>query len=319
MRIVFAGTPEFARSALIALAQAGHDIAAVYTQPDRPAGRGQQLQPSAVKREALARGLAVEQPASLRDSDAQTRLVAYAPEVMVVAAYGLLLPQAVLDIPALGCLNIHASLLPRWRGAAPIQRAIEAGDTLTGITIMQMEAGLDTGPMLLTRTLPITAQDTGATVHDKLADLGAQAIVAALEDLPGLMAQAQRQPAEGVTYAAKLSKAQAQLDWNRPADELALQIRAFDPVPGCWTEACDGSLIKVWAATAIGEPIAAGVPKSPGTLTALHPNAFEVACGEGVLRITEVQRPGGKRLPCAQANLSQWLKPGDILKSPVRP
>jgi methionyl-tRNA formyltransferase len=318
MRIVFAGTPEFARSALVALAQAGHDIVAVYTQPDRPAGRGQQLQPSAVKREALARGLAVEQPASLRSLEAQERLAAYAPELMVVAAYGLLLPQAVLDIPAMGCLNIHASLLPRWRGAAPIQRAIEAGDSLTGITIMQMEAGLDTGPMLLTRVLPITPIDTGATVHDKLTELGAQAIVAALEDLPGLMAKAQPQPGQGVTYAAKLDKAQAQLDWLRPAAELALQIRAFDPVPGCWTQAPDGSLIKVWAAQVSSKPSHSGLPQVPGTLAALHPDAFEVACGDGALRITEIQRPGGKRLPCAQANLSQWLKPGDILKSPAR-
>jgi methionyl-tRNA formyltransferase len=318
MRIVFAGTPEFARLALVALAQAGHDIIAVYTQPDRPAGRGQQLQPSAVKREALARGLAVEQPVSLREPGAQARLAAYAPELMVVAAYGLLLPQAVLDIPALGCLNIHASLLPRWRGAAPIQRAIEAGDALTGITIMQMEAGLDTGPMLLTRALPITPNDTGATLHDKLAELGAQAIVAALEDLPELVAQAQRQPGQGVTYAAKLNKAQAQLDWMRPAAELASQIRAFDPVPGCWTQASDGSLIKVWAAQVSEDPNTSGLPQVPGTLAALHPDAFDVACGDGALRITEVQRPGGKRLPCAQANLSQWLKPGDILKSPAR-
>ena len=228
MKIVFAGTPEFAARALAALYEAGHDIPLVLTQPDRPAGRGMTLQASPVKQLALSRGSEVFQPLTLKDEAAQEKLRLLAPDVMVVAAYGLILPQAVLDIPRHGCLNIHASLLPRWRGAAPIHRAILAGDAESGVCIMQMEAGLDTGPVLLSSSTPISAQDTSQTLHDKLAVQGAQLIVSALQRLP---LPAVAQPEAGVTYAAKLDKSEAPLDWRRPAAELDRQIRAFTPFP----------------------------------------------------------------------------------------
>jgi methionyl-tRNA formyltransferase len=290
MRVAFAGTPEFARVALDAILAAGCDVPLALTQPDRPAGRGNKLQASPVKQLALARGIAVHQPEKLRDPATHAPLIAAAPDVLVVAAYGLILPQAVLDIPRLGCINIHGSLLPRWRGAAPIQRAIEAGDAATGITIMRMEAGLDTGPMLLVESLPIAADDTAATLHDKLAALGGRLIVDALRRLPELPAVTQ--PEAGVTYAQKIDKREAPLDWRQPATELACRVRAFDPFPGALAS-LRGETVKVWRAL----PAAgAGVP---GSVLAVAADGIVVACGDGALRLVELQRPGGKRLPAA--------------------
>jgi methionyl-tRNA formyltransferase len=288
VKVAFGGTPEFARTALQAIVDAGFEVPLVLTQPDRPAGRGQKLQPSPVKRLALERGIPVHQPARLKDAATYAPITAAAPDVMVIAAYGLILPQAVLDIPRQGCLNIHASLLPRWRGAAPIQRAIEAGDAQAGITIMRMDAGLDTGPMLLRESLPITPDETAATLHDKLATLGARLIIAALHGLEALTPVPQ--PAEGVTYANKIDKAEAQLDFRRPAEELARRIRAFDPFPGA-AAMLAGVTLKIWQAGAQAD---SGVP---GTVLAADDKGIVVACGEGALRITEAQKPGGKRLP----------------------
>jgi methionyl-tRNA formyltransferase len=294
VRIIFAGTPPFAAAALNALADAGHDIVLVLTQPDRPAGRGMKLAPSAVKQVALARGLPLSQPASLKTPAAQAELAAAGADVMVVAAYGLILPQAVLDIPRLGCLNIHASLLPRWRGAAPIQRAILAGDTETGITIMQMDAGLDTGAMLSKSAVPISETDTSASLHDTLAEVGARAIVAALADFAALVPVAQDDRL--ATYAAKLSKDEAQLDWTQPADVLARAVRAYNPVPGAWT-VLDGAPLKVWmaqAGTGRGEP---------GSVLRADMEQLLVACGDGALSLQEIQPAGSKRMS-AQAFLA---------------
>ena len=291
MRVAFAGTPEFAREALAAILAAGHEVPLVLSQPDRPAGRGMQLHASPVKQLALAHGIPVFQPERLKDPVTHAPLIGAAPDVLVVAAYGLILPQTVLAVPRLGCLNIHASLLPRWRGAAPIQRAIEAGDGETGITIMRMEAGLDTGPMLLKASLPIADTDTAATLHDKLADLGGQLIVAALARLPQLVPTSQ--PEAGVTYARKIEKSEAALDWRRPAAELERQLRAFDPFPGA-IATLGGTAIKVWAARL------AVVTGSPGSVLASDSGGIVVACGEGALRLTELQKPGGKRLSAAQ-------------------
>ncbi|QLQ03312.1 MAG: methionyl-tRNA formyltransferase [Thiobacillus sp.] len=290
MRIIFAGTPPFAAAALNALADAGHDIALVLTQPDRPAGRGMKFMPSAVKQAALARGLPVSQPPSLKSPEAQTELRAVDADVMVVAAYGLILPQAVLDLPRLGCLNIHASLLPRWRGAAPIQRAILAGDLETGITIMQMDAGLDTGAMLSKTVVPIRDDDTAASLHDVLAVAGASAIVAALANYATLVPATQDDAQ--ATYAAKLSKDEAQLDWRQPADALARAVRAYNPAPGAWT-LLEGAPLKVWmAATATG----AG---DPGTVLRADAEGLVVACGSGALALREIQPAGSKRMSTA--------------------
>ncbi|MDP2811869.1 MAG: methionyl-tRNA formyltransferase [Rhodocyclaceae bacterium] len=293
MKVAFAGTPEFARAALAAILDAGFEVPLVLTQPDRPAGRGQKLQASPVKQFALAHGIPVHQPDRLKDPSTHAPLVAAAPDVMVVAAYGLILPQAVLDIPRLGCINIHASLLPRWRGAAPIQRAIEAGDAETGITVMRMEAGLDTGPMLMKEAVKVSAGETAATLHDSLAALGARMIVDALRNLGRLAPAAQ--PEEGVTTARKIEKSESALDWRRPAAELERKIRAFDPFPGC-TAVLDGLTFKIWRTTlaeGAGEPgmvLRAGEGDEGGIV---------VACGEGALRITELQKPGGRRMPAA--------------------
>ena len=307
MKIVFAGTPEFAARALAALYEAGHDIPLVLTQPDRPAGRGMTLQASPVKQLALSRGSEVFQPLTLKDEAAQEKLRLLAPDVMVVAAYGLILPQAVLDIPLHGCLNIHASLLPRWRGAAPIHRAILAGDAESGVCIMQMEAGLDTGPVLLSDSTPITAQDTSQTLHDKLAVQGAQLIVSALQRLP---LPAVAQPETGVTYAAKLDKSEAPLDWRRPAAELDRQIRAFTPFPGT-TAVLDGAPLKVWAALPRSE---SGVP---GTVLAADKHGILVACGSGSLLLTELQKAGGKRLPVAQFLAGHGVSAGARFELPA--
>ncbi|ODV04088.1 MAG: methionyl-tRNA formyltransferase [Thiobacillus sp. SCN 63-57] len=304
MRIIFAGTPPFAAAALNALADAGHDIALVLTQPDRPAGRGMKLMPSAVKQAALARGLPVSQPPSLKSPEAQTELRAVDADVMVVAAYGLILPQAVLDLPRLGCLNIHASLLPRWRGAAPIQRAILAGDAETGITIMQMDAGLDTGAMLSKTVVPIRDDDTAASLHDVLAAAGASAIVAALANYATLVPAAQDDAQ--ATYAAKLSKDEAQLDWNQPADALARAVRAYNPAPGAWT-LLEGAPLKVWmAATATG----AG---DPGTVLRADAEGLVVACGSGALALREIQPAGSKRMSAAAFLAGRPVPPGSRL------
>ena len=289
MKLIFAGTPEFARQALAAILAAGHEVVLVLTQPDRPSGRGMKLAASPVKLEAERHGIPVYQPASLKDPAAHEPIKAANAEVMVVAAYGLILPQPVLDIPARGCLNIHASLLPRWRGAAPIQRAIEAGDAETGICIMQMEAGLDTGPVLLEKRLPILGSDTAASLHDKLAALGAQAIVEALAQLDQLKAVAQ--PQQGVTYASKLSKEDARLDWTLPAEVLARKIRAFNLVPGAWS-LWNGEALKIWQALAVPGK------GSSGEILSVD-NGIVVACGEGALKITELQKAGAKRMDAA--------------------
>lgn len=311
MRVIFAGTPEFARAALERLHAAGFDIPLVLTQPDRPAGRGMKLQASPVKAFALEKGIAVAQPRSLRldgkypeDAAAAREAIAAAKaDVMVVAAYGLILPQWVLDAPRLGCLNIHASLLPRWRGAAPIHRAIEAGDTETGITIMQMDAGLDTGDMLVTERLAIRGDDTTASLHDRLAVLGGRLIVEALEIAACGGFTPVKQPAQGVTYAHKIEKAEAAIDWAQPAAAIARRIRAFDPFPGA-SSVLDGETIKFWrAATADGRG-------APGTVLASGDEGVLVACGEGALLATELQRAGGKRLPAAQFLRGFDLKPG---------
>ncbi|RXZ36458.1 methionyl-tRNA formyltransferase [Oxalobacteraceae bacterium CAVE-383] len=305
MKIIFAGTPEFAETALKALYAAGHDIVLVLTQPDRPAGRGMQLHASAVKQCAIAHGTPVAQPVSLRldgkypeiAREAHELLHATPHDVMVVAAYGLILPPSVLEIPRHGCINIHGSLLPRWRGAAPIHRAIEAGDAVTGVTIMQMEAGLDTGPMLLRGEVPIAADDTTATLHDKVAQLGAALIVDAIAQLEsGVLPPPQIQPEAGVTYAAKIGKDEAALDWRLPAAVLARRIRAFNPFPGAAGQ-CAGATVKIWRARAVQAPTAA----PPGTVLAANAHdGVLVACGGDVLELLELQKAGGKRLPAAE-------------------
>jgi methionyl-tRNA formyltransferase len=293
MRLIFAGTPEFAATALQALLQAGHDILLVLTQPDRPAGRGMQLRLSSVKTVALQHGLPVAQPQSLKDAEAQAQLRALDADLMIVAAYGLILPQSVLDIPRLGCLNIHASLLPRWRGAAPIQRALLAGDAETGITIMQMDAGLDTGAMLLRKSLAIAPVDTAQTLHDKLAALGSIAIVEALDLLQQHQLVPQAQDEALATYAAKISKDEARIDWNQPAAKIERAVRAYNPVPGA-VAMRNGEPLKLWTAQA------ASGQDAPGTVLAADKDGILVACGDGALRVTELQRAGGKRLDVAQ-------------------
>ena len=293
MKVIFAGTPDFAAQALRAIAAAGFEILLVLTQPDRPKGRGMQLQASPVKQAALELGLAIAQPASLRHEEAQALLRAQNADVMVVAAYGLILPQAVLDTPAHGCLNIHASLLPRWRGAAPIQRAIEAGDTETGVCIMQMDAGLDTGAVVSTHHYAIKNTDTATDVHDALAVLGAHAIVADLQQLQqtgGL--NATPQPPAGITYAQKLSKEEAKIDWNESALVIERKIRAFNPVPGAWVE-YQNQPLKIWRAEAVAQSGRAG------EVLAISSDGLIVACGEGALNITELQPAGSKRMPIA--------------------
>ncbi|MFQ7901778.1 methionyl-tRNA formyltransferase [Stutzerimonas degradans] len=292
MRIVFAGTPEFAAQHLQALLDAGRTVVAVYTQPDRPAGRGQKLAPSPVKQLAVQHGIPVYQPQTLRDPAAQAELAALQADLMVVVAYGLILPQAVLDLPRLGCINSHASLLPRWRGAAPIQRAIEAGDGESGVTVMQMEAGLDTGPMLLKVSTPITAEDTGGTLHDRLAALGSQAVVQAVAALAVGTLTPEVQDDSLATYAHKLSKDEARIDWRRPAVELERLVRAFNPWPICHTT-LGGEALKVHAAR-----LGAGQGE-PGHILEASRNGLTVACGEGALSLTRLQLPGGKPLDFA--------------------
>ena len=306
MKLIFAGTPEFAAQALAAILAAGHEVALVLTQPDRPAGRGMALQPSPVKKLALEHGIEVFQPLTLKDADAQAKLAATGADAMVVAAYGLILPQAVLDLPRFGCLNIHASLLPRWRGAAPIQRALLAGDAETGVCIMQMEAGLDTGPVLLREAFAIQPEDTTATLHDRLAALGARLIVEAVSRLP---LPAEAQPSEGVTYAHKIEKAEALIDWRKPAAELDRHIRAFNPFPGAQAQFA-GQTVKLWAA----KPVAG--TGEIGTVLAVDRKTVVIACGEGALAVSELQKAGGKRLPVQQFLAGHPLKVGDRFDLP---
>jgi methionyl-tRNA formyltransferase len=289
LRIVFAGTPEFAAEHLKALLGSSHQIVAVYSQPDRPAGRGQKLTPSPVKLLAMQHEIPVLQPQTLRDPAAQAELAALKPDLMVVVAYGLILPQVVLDIPRLGCINSHASLLPRWRGAAPIQRAVEAGDAESGVTVMQMEAGLDTGPMLLKVRTAISADDTGGSLHDRLATLGPQAVIEAISGLADGTLKGEVQDDSLATYAHKLNKDEARLDWSRPAIELERLVRAFHPWPMCHST-LNGDAIKVHAA-ALGDGQGA-----PGLILAADKSGLTVACGDGALRLTRLQLPGGKAL-----------------------
>lgn len=289
MRIVFAGTPEFAAEHLKALIDSPYEVVAVYTQPDRPAGRGQKLMPSAVKQLAVDNGIPVLQPPTLRNAEAQAELAALKPDLMVVVAYGLILPQAVLDIPRLGCINSHASLLPRWRGAAPIQRAVEAGDSESGVTVMRMEAGLDTGPMLLKVTTPISASDTGGSLHDRLAEMGPPAVIEAVAGLAAGTLQGEIQDDSLATYAHKLNKDEARLDWSRPAVELERLIRAFNPWPICHSS-LNGEALKVLAAS-----LSTGTG-APGEIIGASKDGLVVACGEQALCLTRLQLPGGKAL-----------------------
>lgn len=298
LRVIFAGTPEFAATNLSALLDSDHRVIAVYTQPDRPAGRGRKLTPSPVKSLAHRHGLPVYQPTSLKSAEVQAELASHDADIMVVVAYGLLLPQAVLDIPRLGCLNVHASLLPRWRGAAPIQRAIEAGDSESGVTIMQMDAGLDTGPMLLRRTTPIDTTTTSGELHDRLAKLGGEAIVEALDALAGSGLAPTPQPDEDVSYAAKLSKAEAELDFTQPATALVAKIHAFNPWPVTWTQ-LGSETLRLWQAEP-GRRRDDDPDSPPGSLLPADSDALRIACGNDgsdVLRVTLAQLPGGKALP----------------------
>lgn len=305
MKLIFAGTPEFAARALQALLHAGHEIALVLTQPDRPAGRGMGLTMSPVKQLAMANDLSVLQPVSLKQPEIQGQLAAVQADAMVVAAYGLILPHEVLTIPRLGCLNIHASLLPRWRGAAPIQRAILAGDGETGITIMQMDAGLDTGPMLLRYSLDIEDKETAQTLHDKLAALGAEAIVSVLQQLEQGSLQGQIQDDRLATYAAKLSKAEARLDWRLPARDLERAVRAYNPFP---VAQCvfKGEIWRIWQAVA-----KEGESGPVGVILRVDRGGLLVGCGQGALLLQEIQKAGGKRLPAAQFLHGRPVAAGD--------
>ncbi len=319
LRVAFAGTPAFASAALQALLEADFAVPLVLTQPDRPAGRGMKRQASPVKQLALAHGLPLAQPRSLRldgryPEDAQAARVALQAadaDVLVVAAYGLILPRWALELPRLGALNIHASLLPRWRGAAPIQRAIEAGDAETGVTIMQMDEGLDTGDMLLAARLPIAADATSASLHDQLATLGARLIVEALHLARQDGLEPVPQPQQGVSYAHKIEKAEAVVDWRQPAELIERRVRAFDPFPGAST-ALGPAVIKLWGARV--EPDDIGLPPAPaGTVLAIDEGGVRVACGAGVLRLTELQRAGGKRLRARDFLAGFAVAPGDRL------
>lgn len=298
LRLAFAGTPDFARATLDALLAAGHDVVGVWTQPDRPAGRGQKLAMSPVKERALAAGIPVFQPQTLKSPDAQAELAALQPDLLIVVAYGLLLPKAVLDIPRLGCLNVHASVLPRWRGAAPIQRAIAAGDRETGVTIMQMDVGLDTGDMLHIVRTPIAADDTGGTLHDRLAVLGAQALIEVLADFPRFHAARQQQDDSLANYAHKLSKDEGSIDWMRDATHIIDLVRAFAPWPVAHTR-LRGAPLRIWSV--VRDDSMRG--NAPGTVTAVTRDGIGVACGnngEQGVRITRVQMPGKRAMGVAE-------------------
>jgi methionyl-tRNA formyltransferase len=287
VRIAYAGTPEFAVPPLIALLGSHHAVVGVLTQPDRPKGRGRHVAPSPVKLAAQAHQIPVSQPPSLRDCVARAQVLEWRPDVLVVVAYGLILPQAALELPPLGCLNIHASLLPRWRGAAPIQRAVLAGDRETGVTLMLMDAGLDTGPILLQEAVPIRATDTAGSLHERLSELGASTLLKALDALESGSLTPRPQPDDGVTYAAKISKSEAVIDWGQSAEQIARKVRAFNPWPIAET-LLDGEQIRIYAASVLPMPHA----QSPGTLTLTSDGDVTVACGVDALKLTEVQRPG---------------------------
>lgn len=307
LRIVFAGTPEFSVPCLEACRSSGAQVVAVYTQPDRPAGRGRKLTPSPVKEAALAAGIPVEQPESFKTIEAREKLATYQPDLMVVVAYGLILSRKVLAIPRLGCWNVHASLLPRWRGAAPIQRAILAGDAESGVDLMQMEAGLDTGPVLLERRTAISRDDTGGSLHDRLSRLGADVLIEGLSrTCAGETLQARAQSEDGVMYAHKLEKAEARLDFTRPALALEHQVRAFDPWPVAEADIA-GENLRIWAARAIEHSHHA----APGSVIAAQRDGIDIACGEGTLRVTALQRAGGKRVSAAD-----YLNARPDLRSP---
>ena len=313
LRVIFAGTPEFAAAAMAQILAAGHTVPLVLTQPDRPAGRGMKLQASAVKQLALQHNIPVAQPLSLRldgkypddAAAAQAAITEAKADVMVVAAYGLILPQWTLDAPRLGCLNIHASLLPRWRGAAPIHRAIEAGDAQTGVVIMQMDAGLDTGDMLLTDVLDIAPDDTTATLHDRLAEMGGALVVRALADAQAGQLHAVKQPEAGVNYAHKIEKTEAAVDWQQSAESIGRRVRAFNPFPAASAQ-LGADTIKLWRATVE----ATSATDAPGTILSADAHGVRVACGEGVLCVTELQRAGGKRLNAADLLRGFALTPG---------
>ncbi|MBD3609027.1 MAG: methionyl-tRNA formyltransferase [Gammaproteobacteria bacterium] len=308
MKIIFAGTPEFAATALQALLDSEHEVCAVYTQPDRPAGRGRKLTASAVKQLALEHHLPVHQPVSLKSEDEQALLQQYDADIMVVVAYGLLLPRAVLEIPRLGCINIHASLLPRWRGAAPIQRAIQAGDSATGVTIMQMDVGLDTGDMLLTVTTPISDTDTAQSLHDRLAELGSRAAIDALEELENGRARPIKQDDAQANYAHKMEKAEAQIDWSQPAIVIDRLVRAFNPWPVAQT-LFEGKTLRIWQASAVNESTSA----TPGTIISADKQGINVATGDGILRLLQIQKAGSKAMDAAAfVNGHPELKQGDI-------
>jgi len=312
LKVVFAGTPDFAAQHLQGLIDSPHQIVAVMSQPDRPAGRGKRLQPSPVKAVALEAELPIWQPASLKNADSEATLSEYDADLLVVVAYGLILPAAILSIPRLGCLNVHASLLPRWRGAAPVQRAIEAGDTETGVSIMAMEPGLDTGPVLLTRTLPISTDHTSGTLLNDLAQLGIAALIDSLENIHTLLATAAPQDDSQATYAHKISKQEGALDWSAPADALARRVRAFHPAPGCYTH-LGGDRLKVLSAHAVD----ASDEGRSGEIIAADEHGIRVGCGEGQLVITEAQLPGAKAQSVAtllrghQARFQPGLRLGD--------
>jgi len=294
LKIVFAGTPDFAATVLQSILGSRHQVIACYTQPDRPAGRGRKLTPSPVKALAVEQGIEVYQPLNFKQAADVAQLAALQADLMVVVAYGLILPKVVLDTPRLGCINVHASLLPRWRGAAPIQRAIAAGDVESGVTIMQMDVGLDTGDMLLKEATPISQQDNGGSLHDRLAELGGKAILDALDAIARGESQPEPQDDTLATYAHKLSKEEGKLDWQRPAAELANLVRAFNPWPVSHTE-LDDQTVRVWQAQAMAQ----STDQIPGTLVAVHKDSLDVATGDGLLRLTELQLAGGKRLPVA--------------------
>lgn len=309
MRLVFAGTPAFAAAALEALLHGDHQIVLVLTQPDRPAGRGMRMVSSEVKQLALKHGLRVLQPQTLRDADIVKTIAAVGADAMIVAAYGLILPRGILDLYPYGCINIHASLLPRWRGAAPIQQALLAGDSETGISIMRMEEGLDTGPVFVMERLPIEPRETSSTLHDKLAALGARTIVRSLARIESGSLQAQPQSAVGPTYAHKVTREQARIDWKLPAAELDRAVRAFNPFPAAFSH-FDGQVVKIWGA----EP-ASGTSSKPGEITAVSDAGIIVACGSGALCLTRLQRPGGKRLPAAEFLRGFPVRPGERFES----